>query len=252
MDEFYDTQLERDLVYMLATEPRYRARIMNEFNPEAFSAPMYRKIWDACVDIEGGSQRRSWALSELEAEDKRKNLNLDIVEMLCSADKYYSGPDMILNTLRELHLKRLAHAELTHAIKSLSKHEIEQVISDAQERLFSIQNNGLVDNNGLSFSELGTEALCRYRLQETQRGYSWGIARLNKWTGGIHSGRLYIVAGTKKSGKSRLVLVMSLGNVRVSLMTSTSDSFSFLSSPGLAPILYAQSAIGLKLAVRCP
>lgn len=112
------------------------------------------------------------------------------------------------NQLKNEHKRREIHRVCEETIASLQEEEsVENILDSLDSTLYAIRDDK--DTNTIVDIPLTTDII----IEKANRvetlgcyGYSWGLPKLDYITGGIESGKTYVVGATKKSGKTKFVI----------------------------------------------
>lgn len=196
--DFYDATLERRLCWLVLSEPKRRPSIFRAVRGEYFSEPACRKIFEAAFSLFAAG--KDGGMVEVEAV---LSPSCSVQQVIGECEHSYGDPAPLIERLREFHARRSIRRVLTVALDALgTRPALDIARTVAAESIREIGAVGM--EKEMEPAELVSDALARYASPE-RGGLSTGIRLVDEWTGGLIGGRLYVLAGSKKTGKTRAV-----------------------------------------------
>ena len=130
---------------------------------------------------------------------------LVLMEIMRSSFGAEFGIDENVRILKDLHLRRMLHAELENAMDALSDaaNETEAILERTRQRLRDMVTTGHEWQN-ISSVMLNTFKALERRAKGEDKGMPYGIQMLDKHMAGLHRGELTVIGARPAVGKSAL------------------------------------------------
>lgn len=211
-------EVERALLAAISVAPKY-AYLLSDLHAEAFADARHREIWKALRALtESGRLERDAVGTDLTllADELRSRNKLDFVgglAFLVQLDE--SIPDLghideYVSTLRERHLRRVAHDECSATMRRLANVGTEDagaICRKLRQSILDAEQAAVVDG----FQEWG--AVLRSVTAEVSEkkpgstsGLSTGYGDIDRVTQGFVPGQNIVIAGRPGMGKTSLAL----------------------------------------------
>lgn len=201
MNEYVDEKVERQVIWQIVENPKKRQQIFTELNPEWLTSEELRAIFRAGFDL--FMKNEDFKMPEIEAELKDE---YSIMGLLSESDSSFGSPTTLIKRLGYLYKRRKVSEEISDAWDAVPEENPEDIARKLSTNL--IRSIGdMVAGEERTPDELIDSALKRYDSDE-EHGAKTGINVIDKWVHGVMPGRLYLIAATKKTGKTRLLTSM--------------------------------------------
>ena len=130
---------------------------------------------------------------------------LVLMEIMRSSFGAEFGIDENVRILKDLHLRRMLHAELENALDALgdAANETEAILERTRQRLRDMVATGHEWQN-ISSVMLNTFKALERRAKGEDKGMPYGIQMLDKHMAGLHRGELTVIGARPAVGKSAL------------------------------------------------
>ena len=184
--------------------------ILSKVEPEHFESEKHRILYSEIVET--FVKRKKLDTLTLFTELTRKNkLEIagggDYINELYAKREYSTDVFAAVDQLVSINKHDSLLKYCKDAIDRLEKGDLgEKVANDLDRQIYALrerQNDTVVNipKEAKAIIEKANNA-----EQYGCYGFSWGIPRLNYLTGGIETGKTYVIGATKKSGKSKMVI----------------------------------------------
>jgi replicative DNA helicase len=206
-----DPIIERQLICLAINEPRHRPVIFKTVQSDWFTDEKHKKLFQICFELYLSATE--YGIVEVHAlmQSHSEFTGSDVGTLLEQADSGCESPNILSNSLKLMYVKRMTKHCLMVAAGSLDANEDPiKTASYVSGELIRVAN-GIYRDEEPDPSELVIDALDRYGTKKPP-GIKSGIHVWDNWMGGIVPGRLYVLAATKKTGKTRMV-VSALSNI---------------------------------------
>lgn len=184
--------------------------ILAKLEPEHFESEKHRILYSEIVET-FVKRKKLDTLTLFTELTRKKKLEMagggDYINELYAKREYSSDVFATVDQLVSLHKHDSLLKYCKDAVLRLEGGELgEKVANDLDKQIYALrerQNDTIVNipKEAKTIIEKANNA-----EQYGCYGFSWGIPRLNYLTGGIETGKTYVIGATKKSGKSKMVI----------------------------------------------
>lgn len=184
--------------------------VLSKIEPEHFESEKHRILYSEIVET--FVKRKKLDTLTLFTELTRKNkLEVagggDYINELYAKREYSTDIFATVDQLVSLNKHDSLLKYCRDAISRLEKGEMgESVANDLDKQIYALRDNQ--SNTVVNIPKEAKSIIEKANNAEQYGcyGFSWGIPKLNYLTGGIETGKTYVIGATKKSGKSKMVI----------------------------------------------
>lgn len=211
---YSNTIAEHYIASAILNEPERIIPKLNEENitAEYFHEYMPRWIYSSCMKLYKKNRTHEIELFEFSDEVKGlangRELTVDISRIRSEYCGWELGKQH-LNTVKEKHAERSAYTLLQDTMQSLKDGVDVVEVADASKEIansvFTILETNSGYKNAKQSAEEFTDLLREIHSKKSTSGTTSGIAQLDKYTGGLGSNELWVVAAETSGGKTVLM-----------------------------------------------
>ncbi len=213
-NEKFQMDLERGIIgFLLSPEnKKHLYSIIDTLEPRYFYFPRHKIIYIAIVDTFIQHNTVDLVLISSHLKDTgnlhKAGGSVYLSELMIDEidpSGLYGRIDKLIDAYKHRTLKD-QYTKLMNAYEKGDIDGADELITQFSETVYQLQyrkNTEITNVRQVAESILHKAA----NLQEGQvAGYSWGLKKLDFYTGGLEPGKTYVIGGTKKSGKSKFII----------------------------------------------
>lgn len=211
----HNTEAEQQLLGALLTNNDVYDKIASVIQPEHFYDPVHRDIFEKAAERIAKNMLASPVTLKAYMEDHKGLQELGgpayLARLAASAISTYAVRDyaqLIYDLFIRRQLIELGNEIAGSAASGLESREPTEQIVSAEQKLYSLSEQGKVDSGFKSFLSAVTQAVLNanaaYERGGGMAGISSGLVDLDKKMGGLHKSDLIILAGRPSMGKTSL------------------------------------------------
>jgi replicative DNA helicase len=219
------TELEAGILGMLLNSDNTKLlySVIDRLEPRHFYFERNKRVYTAIVDTFVRENAVDVALIGYTLKDGGHLEGAGGVSYLADLISDEINPSTLygrIDRLLELWKFRSLHAmyeQIKQKIEGEGLHDVDAAIAGLAEKLFALQYDQQHPIPDLARVADSVIRKAKELNEGGTSGYSWGIPKLDFYTGGVEPGKTYVIGGTKKTGKTKFVIntIFSLRKNRV-------------------------------------